>query len=101
MTRFFVGSLFSVLMSLPFAASGTVPLPPVFDAGAEEDGAAATRGEELEQAVSQRKIRKPRHQAARIPPARTLAVFSSEPSRFIAVPLPLIGPHEYLRALRI
>jgi len=97
----FVGSLLSVLMLFAFAKADVARLPPVFDAGAEEDAAAATRGEELEQTFSQRKVRKPRHYSMRIPSVRTLVVFSAEPSRFMLAPLPLIDPHEFLRTLRI
>ena len=101
MRQVFVGSLLSVLMLFALAAADAVRLQPVFDAGVKEDAAAATRGEELEQTVSQRQIRKRRHHSLRIPPARTLAVFSAEPSRLMPAPLPLIDPHEFLRTLRI
>ena len=101
MRRSVFGSLLSVLVLFGFAAVDPVWLEPVFNAGAEEDSASATRGAALEQAPSPRKIRKPSRHFTRISPAKTRAASSTEPSRFIRAQLPLIDPHDSLRALRI
>src|SRR5581483_10156383 len=77
MRRPVIGLLLTLLVIFSCAAADAPRLQPVFDAAAEEDVAAATRGEELEQAASRRWIRKARRHWAPIAPARTFAAPSA------------------------
>ncbi|GEM_PF-6246991 len=101
MRRPVIGLLLTLLVIFSCAAADAPRLQPVFDAAAEEDVAAATRGEELEQAASRRWIRKARRHWAPIAPARTFAAPSVQPRRFVPARLPLIDPRDSLRVLRI